>query len=229
MPIIAKYTLKQKGYYDLLAQRASLRSQQHVFNALTVGAVIVTLKGEILGMDDNARQIGGRLGWNFKIIVAGIGPGAREYVVPKALKAIENAKVLVGGSRALADFAREGQKTFAIKVDIKAGYEFLSVKKLKQNDVVVMVSGGPRLLFFAEFIEKKFSIEQIKVIRGLSSMQVAFAKIALPWQEASLLSFHGRVPKDEDLVYVKGELLVCSQIINLIQGVLQNIYRTRLG
>ena len=34
MPIIEKYNLKQKGYYDLLAQRASLRSQQHVFNAL---------------------------------------------------------------------------------------------------------------------------------------------------------------------------------------------------
>lgn len=66
MPIIAKYDLDKKGYYDLLAQRASKRSQQHVFNALTVGTVLVTLKGEILGMDDNARQIGGRLGWNLR-------------------------------------------------------------------------------------------------------------------------------------------------------------------
>lgn len=66
MPIIEKYGLVKKGYYDLLAQRASLRSQQHVFNAFTVGTVIVTLKGEILGMDDNAKQIGGRLGWNLK-------------------------------------------------------------------------------------------------------------------------------------------------------------------
>lgn len=66
MPIIEKYGLVEKGYYDLLAQRASLHSQQHVFNAFTVGTVIVTLKGEILGMDDNAKQIGGRLGWNLK-------------------------------------------------------------------------------------------------------------------------------------------------------------------
>lgn len=66
MPIIEKYGLVEKGYYDLLAQRASLRSQQHVFNAFTVGTVIVTLKGEILGMDDKAKQIGGRLGWNLK-------------------------------------------------------------------------------------------------------------------------------------------------------------------
>lgn len=142
----------------------------------------------------------------FKIIVAGIGPGAREYVVPKALKAIENAKVLVGGSRALADFAREGQKTFAIKADIKAVMNFIG-EELKQNDVVVMVSGDPGYYSLLSSLRKNFSLERIKVIPGLSSMQVAFAKIALPWQEASLLSFHGRVPKDEDLVYVKGRII----------------------
>ena len=142
----------------------------------------------------------------FKIIVAGIGPGAREYVVPKALKAIENAQGLVGGSRALADFAREGQKTFAIKADIKTVMNFIG-EELKQNDVVVMVSGDPGYYSLLSSLRKNFSIEQIKVIPGLSSMQVAFAKIALPWQEASLLSFHGRVPKDEDLVYVKGRII----------------------
>ena len=50
----------------MIYKRASLRSEQHVFNAFKVGTVMVTLKGEILGMDDNAREIGGRLGWNIK-------------------------------------------------------------------------------------------------------------------------------------------------------------------
>ena len=68
MPIIERYGLAEKGYYNLLAKRASLRAQQHVFNALTVGTVMVTLKGELLGMDDNAREIGGRLGWNLENI-----------------------------------------------------------------------------------------------------------------------------------------------------------------
>lgn len=31
MPIIEKYGLVEKGFYDLLAKRASLRSEQHVF------------------------------------------------------------------------------------------------------------------------------------------------------------------------------------------------------
>ena len=68
MPIIERYGLPQKGYYDMLAQRASLRAQQHVYGALQVGTVMVTLKGELLGMDDNAKEIGGRLGWNLNSI-----------------------------------------------------------------------------------------------------------------------------------------------------------------
>ena len=138
----------------------------------------------------------------FKIIVAGIGPGAKEYVVPKALAAIEQAKVLVGGSRALNDFARAGQKTLAIKADISAVMDFIRAE-LKQNDVVVMVSGDPGYYSLLSSLRRNFPAEKIEVIPGLSSMQVAFAKIALPWQEASLLSFHGRVPRDEDLIYHK--------------------------
>ena len=56
-------------------------------------------------------------------------------------------------------------------------------------------------------LRKNFPLENIKVIPGLSSMQTAFAKIALPWQEASLLSFHGRVPSDEDLKYYPGRII----------------------
>lgn len=142
----------------------------------------------------------------FKIIVAGIGPGAKEYVVPKALAAIEQAKVLVGGSRALNDFARAGQKTLAIKADISAVMDFIRAE-LKKNDVVVMVSGDPGYYSLLSSLRRNFPAEKIEVIPGLSSMQVAFAKIALPWQEASLLSFHGRVPRDEDLIYYKGRII----------------------
>ena len=142
----------------------------------------------------------------FKIIVAGIGPGAKEYVVPKALAAIEQAKVLVGGSRALNDFARAGQKTLAIKADISAVMDFIRAE-LKQNDVVVMVSGDPGYYSLLSSLRRNFPAEKIEVIPGLSSVQVAFAKIALPWQEASLLSFHGRVPRDEDLIYHKERII----------------------
>ncbi|MGL5512643.1 MAG: cobalt-precorrin-5B (C(1))-methyltransferase CbiD, partial [Sporomusa sp.] len=62
MPIIARYNMTE--VYNVLAERASARAQRYVFGDLTVGTVIVTLKGDILGLDQAAREIGGHLGWN---------------------------------------------------------------------------------------------------------------------------------------------------------------------
>lgn len=64
MPIIAQNKLT--NVYSLLAKRASIRATRYVFNDLKVGTVIVTLKGELLGMDEQAKDIGGQMGWNIK-------------------------------------------------------------------------------------------------------------------------------------------------------------------
>ncbi len=62
IPILQEFGLN--SVYSVLAHRASARAMRYVFGDLQVGTAIVTMKGEILGMDDAARRIGGRLGWN---------------------------------------------------------------------------------------------------------------------------------------------------------------------
>lgn len=64
MPVIERYQLT--GVYATLAERASIRAARYVFGDLTVGTAIVTLKGELLGYDHAAREIGEALGWNIK-------------------------------------------------------------------------------------------------------------------------------------------------------------------
>ncbi len=64
LPIIAQYDLE--SVYDTIAARASLRAKRLVFDKLEVGTVLVTLKGELLGMDETGRKIGEELGWNIK-------------------------------------------------------------------------------------------------------------------------------------------------------------------
>ena len=141
-----------------------------------------------------------------KIIVAGIGPGNTEYMVPAALTAIRNARVLVGGSRALEQFAGEDQLTMAIKSDIKAVMEFIR-QQLMEQEVVVMVSGDPGYYSLLDSLRREFSEDQIRVIPGISSMQLAFSRLALPWHDAELLSMHGREPAPEKLIYSKGRIL----------------------
>ena len=43
-----------------------LEAERYVFNDLHVGTVLVTLSGDIIGMDDNAKRIGSELKWNIK-------------------------------------------------------------------------------------------------------------------------------------------------------------------
>ena len=124
-----------------------------------------------------------------KIIVAGIGPGNPAYLLPKAQNTIANARILVGGRRALEDFAHPAAKTCAIGADIPGVLAFICTS-LAENDVVVMVSGDPGYYSLLDALRRTFPLDQIEVIPGISSLQLAFSRLALPWHNARLLSFH---------------------------------------
>ena len=141
-----------------------------------------------------------------KIIVVGIGPGDSAYLLPKAQKTIENARTLVGGKRALADFSHSGVRECAIGADIPSVLSFIR-EALETDDVVVMVSGDPGYYSLLDALRRSFPLSQIEVIPGISSLQMAFARLALPWHSARLLSFHGREPLEAELVRLDGTVL----------------------
>lgn len=62
MTVISEYKLGK--VYEVIAQRASERAMRFVFGNIKIGTVLVTLKGDVLGMDENAREIGRKLGWD---------------------------------------------------------------------------------------------------------------------------------------------------------------------
>lgn len=146
---------------------------------------------------------------NNKIIVAGIGPGNPDYMVPMARQVIAEAKVLVGGRRALGQFAQPaggGQQIMAVTSDIPAVLDFIS-RQLAAQDVVVMVSGDPGYYSLLDAIRRTFPAKNISVIPGISAIQLAFARLALPWHDARLVSFHGRRPEAEAVRYTAGAVL----------------------
>ena len=141
-----------------------------------------------------------------KIIVAGIGPGSRDFITPAALKKIRAAKFLVGGRRALSEFAAPEQITCPITRDLDAPINFIR-EKISLGSVVVMVSGDPGYYSMLDLLRKNFPPEAIEVIPSVSAMQLAFAKISLPWHDATLLSFHGRQPTHDALTFSDGKIL----------------------
>ena len=141
-----------------------------------------------------------------KIIVAGIGPGSEEYITPAALKKIKAAKFLVGGRRALEEFSSSNQIICAITRDLDTPINFIR-EKILFDEVVVMVSGDPGYYSMLDLLRKNFPPSMIEVIPSVSAMQLAFAKLALPWHDATLLSFHGRQPAREALQFSEGKIL----------------------
>lgn len=143
---------------------------------------------------------------NNKIIVVGIGPGAKSYITPAALEKISTAKFLVGGRRALSEFAAPNQTTCAITKDLNAVVNFIS-EKISIAEVVVMASGDPGYYSILDLLRKHFAPSTIEVIPSISAMQLAFAKLALSWHSATLASFHGRKPSDDVLKYSPEKIL----------------------
>lgn len=62
IPIIHQYGMD--AVYSILAERASIRAQRFVFDDVAVGTAILSMKGDLLGLDAAARRIGGDLAWN---------------------------------------------------------------------------------------------------------------------------------------------------------------------
>ncbi len=141
-----------------------------------------------------------------KIVVIGIGPGSPDYLPPIAVRAIAAAKVVVGGSRALAAFAPAGSETFAIGRDIAAVLAFIG-RRLEDSDVAVLVSGDPGFHSLLVALRREFGPGRLEVIPGVSSVQLAFARLACPWQDAVLVSLHGRAPAAGALDYIPGKKL----------------------
>ena len=61
LAVLEQAGLKKK-VCQTLAMRASARAQRYLFQKMQVGTVLMTMTGELLGMDDTARQICRKLG-----------------------------------------------------------------------------------------------------------------------------------------------------------------------
>ncbi|WP_378956299.1 precorrin-6y C5,15-methyltransferase (decarboxylating) subunit CbiE [Pelosinus sp. sgz500959] len=136
----------------------------------------------------------------YKVIVVGIGPGSPDYILPIASRTIAQAQVVVGSKRALDAFAPSDSKTKVIDRDIQGVLTFIA-ESLMTSDVVVMVSGDPGFYSLLVALRSKFTPSQLTVIPGISSVQLAFARMSEVWQDARLISMHGRKASDEDLAY----------------------------
>ncbi|MDI3481366.1 MAG: cobalt-precorrin-7 (C5)-methyltransferase [Tepidanaerobacteraceae bacterium] len=121
------------------------------------------------------------------VTVVGVGPGAREYIVPAALRRIEQADVLVGAKRHLNLF----KELKCEKIPLEKGLNFAEVLS-RNGRVVILASGDPGLYGILDAVLKYVKKEEVEVIPGISSAQYIMAKLLLPMKNSAVVSLHGR-------------------------------------
>lgn len=125
------------------------------------------------------------------VIVIGVGPGNPEYITPAALKLIHSADVLVGGERLLEHFADLGKEVFAVKNNLPVMVEFIKDRR-RGGQVAVLAAGDPAFYGIMEYLKKYFAKSELTVVPGLSSIQLACARLGISWHDAVFFSVHGR-------------------------------------
>jgi len=132
-----------------------------------------------------------------KVHVIGIGHDGPTGLSPAALAMIEQAEILFGGERHLAFFP----DTSAEKICVKSNLKEVSVRiraELGKKRMAVLASGDPLFYGIAKYLMAQIPKQHFEIFPNVSSMQLAFAKAKESWEDAAILSLHGR-PAEEML------------------------------
>lgn len=128
-----------------------------------------------------------------KIVIAGCGPGHEDYVSVLVHKAVNQAEVLVGAQHLLDLFPQIRCQQIVVRGMMSNILD--QIEALPNKRVCVLVSGDTGLFSLACLVVNRFGRNNCQLIPGISSIQVAFARLALNWSDALLISAHGRVPQ----------------------------------
>lgn len=122
------------------------------------------------------------------IHVVGIGLDGAAGLTRTTLQIVEHATLLVGGDRHLGYFPDHPGNHLVL------GDFSTAIEQIRQSSdsVVVLTSGDPLFFGFGRLLLEQLPPERLQFHPHLSSVQLAFSRIKLAWQDARIISAHGR-------------------------------------
>ena len=125
------------------------------------------------------------------IEVVGIGLDGAAGLSAKVLEIIEKATVLVGRERHLSYFPNH----LAIRLptgDLGETIETIRSYLQQQEKIVILVSGDPLFFGLGRFLLTQLPPEYLRFYPHLTSVQLAFNRLKISWQDSQVVSIHGR-------------------------------------
>jgi precorrin-6Y C5,15-methyltransferase (decarboxylating) len=113
--------------------------------------------------------------------------------VPAGTEALlARASLVAGGARQLEALAPAGVRTVKLGAGVDAA---LAEVAACDGDCVVLASGDPGFFGIVRALRRGVGEARVVVHPAPSSVAVAFARLAVPWDDARVVSAHGRDPR----------------------------------
>lgn len=126
-----------------------------------------------------------------KVNIIGIGPGNPELLTGAARQAIARSNILIGDKRMLSAFAENNKKIYdTIKTSEIAA--IAAEADPAQDELAVLVSGDVGFFSLAKTISGKLPNCECKRYVGISSLVYFAGQLAMSWDDAKIVSMHGR-------------------------------------
>ncbi len=124
-----------------------------------------------------------------KVILVGIGMGNPDTLTLGGLKALQNAKLLIGAKRILESLPEgcNGQKAHAIAATVIAD----TIHATDLSPVAVVLSGDTGFYSGAKKLPALLPDCKVTTLPGITTVQYFAAKLQRPWQDVILASAHG--------------------------------------
>ena len=136
------------------------------------------------------------------LAIVGIGDDGPAGLSAAARARVERAELLVGGRRHQAMFPEHSAERWTITSGVDALATRLS-GEMERRRTVVLASGDPCFFGIGPLLTKRLGPERVEIHPHVSAVALAFARLGLAWQDATVVSAHGR-PLDRAVRHARG-------------------------
>jgi precorrin-6B C5,15-methyltransferase / cobalt-precorrin-6B C5,C15-methyltransferase len=137
-----------------------------------------------------------------RVLVVGVGDDGPGGLPSSVRSRIEQADLLVGGRRHLELFDGSGHDRLAIAGGLDSVLERVA-SAAADGQVVVLASGDPCYFGIGPHLAERIGRDRVEIVPHVSSVALAFARLGIAWQDATVVSAHGR-PLDAAIRRARG-------------------------
>lgn len=126
-----------------------------------------------------------------RMYLIGMGPDGSRWLTRAAMDALAGCWLLIGAQRLLdAQAQHPGTKVAAVAVeDIRAAI----AAHPQAEGIAILLSGDTGFYSGARRLVEALGLENVTVLPGISAHQLLCARLGVAWDDAHLMSVHGRV------------------------------------